>query len=94
MGNIRGITPGMNCSHNKQWHGSHWDWKTWKKGKAFSSQGNLPRLEKEFYPKCWKIRKKIHVKIEKNTGEDLEICQPVMVKTLKIWNHTLNKKEL
>ena len=26
--------------------GSHSDWKTWKNGKAFSSQGILNRLEK------------------------------------------------
>ena len=30
--------------------GSHSDWKTWKNGKAFSSQGILTRLEKS-----WKI---------------------------------------
>ena len=25
----------------KQWQGSHSDWKTWKNGKAFSSQGKV-----------------------------------------------------
>ena len=41
--------------------GSHWDWKTWKNGKAFSSQGILNRLEKlgkvrENHSKYWKTR--------------------------------------
>ena len=30
----------------------------------------------------------------KNTGKVREICQLVMVKTLQIWYHTLNKEEL
>ena len=34
-------------------HGSHWDWKTWKNGKAFSSQGKV----REFCLKYWKNRK-------------------------------------
>ena len=54
----------------KEVHGSHVDWKTWEKGKTFSSQGKsqriLNRLEKsrnftqntgkvrEIYPKYWK----------------------------------------
>ena len=39
---------------------------------------------REFYSKYWKI--------EKNTGKVREICQPVIVKTLQIWYHTLNKR--
>ena len=35
---------------------------------------------------------KLHWKIEKNTGKVREICQPVIVKTLQMWYHTLNKK--
>ena len=31
--------------------------------------------------------------MEKNTGKVREICQPVIVKTLQIWYHTLNKKK-
>ena len=45
---------------------------------------------KEFYSKNWKIRKKLFWKIEKI----LEICQQVIVKTLQIRYHTLNKKNL
>ena len=45
-------------------HGSHWDWKsgkTWKNGKAFSSQGILSRLEKSenFTQKYWEKSEKI-----------------------------------
>ena len=36
--------------------------------------------------------KKLYWKIEKNTGKVGQICQPVIVKTLQIWYHTLNKK--
>ena len=83
-------------------HGFHWDWKlgkTWKNGKAFSSQGSqgiLSRLEKSgnFTQNTGKIWKKLYWKIEKNTGKVREICQPVIVKTLQIWYHTLNKKGL
>ena len=36
--------------HRCRQQGSHWDWKTWENGKAFSSQGKgqgiLNRLEK------------------------------------------------
>ena len=39
------------------------------------------------------IFRKLYWKIEKNTGKVGEICQPVIVKTLKIWYHTLNKNE-
>ena len=50
-------------------HGSHWDWKsgkTWKNGKAFSSQGKVREFcqdwksqgkVREFCPKYWKNRK-------------------------------------
>ena len=52
------------------------------------SRGILSRLEK-FYSK---ILLKILEKSEKNyTGKAREICQPVIVKTLQIWYHTLNK---
>ena len=43
------------------------------------------------YPKYWKMRKKLFWKIEKNTGKGREICQPVTVKTLQIWDSNLNK---
>ena len=47
----------------------------------------------EFYSKYWKNQKKFYWKIEKNTGKVGEICHPVIVKTLQIWYHTLNKKK-
>ena len=58
------------------------------------SQGILSRLEKlgNFTQNTGKIGKELYWKIEKNTGKVREICQPVMVKTLQIWYHTLNKK--
>ena len=40
------------------------------------------------------MRKKFTGKLKKNTGKVRKICQPVIVKTLQIWYHTLNKKEL
>ena len=56
--------------------------------------GNFVKTGKvrEFYSKYWENWKKLHWKIEKNTGKVREICQPVIVKTLQIWYHTLNKK--
>ena len=39
-----------------------------------------------------KKKKRLHWKIEKYTGNVGKICQPVMVKTLQIRCHTLNKK--
>ena len=48
----------------------------------------------EFYSKYWKNQKKYTEKLEKNTGKVREIWQPVVVKTLQILYHTLNKKEL
>ena len=59
-------------------------------GKAFSSQGKV----REFYSKYWKNQKKLYWKIEKNSGKVREIYQPVIVKMLQIWYHTLNKKKL
>ena len=47
---------------------------------------------REFYLKYWKNWKKLYWKIEKNTGKVREIGQPVIVKPLQIWYHTLNKK--
>ena len=47
---------------------------------------------RELYSKYWKNQKKLYWKIEKNTGKVREICQQVIVKTLQIWYHTLNKK--
>ena len=43
--------------------------------------------------KILKNQKKLYWKIEKNTGKVREICQLVIVKTLQIWYHTLNKKK-
>ena len=58
--------------------------------------GNFVKTGKvgEFYSKYWKNKKKLYWKIDKNTGKVREICQQVIVKTLQIWCHTLNKKEL
>ena len=73
-----------------QSHGSHQDWKTgetWKMGRHFpvgEKSGN-------FTQNTGKIRKNFTGKLEKNTGKVREICQPVIVKTLQIWYHTLNK---
>ena len=55
--------------------------------------GNFVKTGKvgEFYSKFWKNRKKLYLKIEKNTGKVREIRQLVIVKTLQIWYHTLNK---
>ena len=39
-----------------------------------------------------KILEKLYWKIEMDTGKVREICQLVIVKTLQIWYHTLNKK--
>ena len=49
-------------------------------------KGNFAKTGKvrEFYPKYWKNRKK--------NSWVREICQPVIVKTLQIWYHTLSKK--
>ena len=51
-------------------HGSHQDWKsgkTWKNGKAFSSQGILSRLEKSgnFTQNTGKIRKNYTGKLKR-----------------------------
>ena len=69
-----------------------------KMGRHFpfrEKSGNFVKTGKvrEFYSKYWKNQKKLYWKIEKNTGKVWEICQPVMVKTLQIWYHTLNKKK-
>ena len=68
-----------------------------KMGRHFpvrEKSGNFVQCGKvwEFYSKYWKIGKKYTAKIEKNTGKAREIYQPVIVKTLQIWYHTLNKK--
>ena len=49
------------------------------------SQGILPKILEN--------QEKLYWKIEKNTGKVREICQPVIVKTLLIWYHTLNNKK-
>ena len=56
--------------------------------------GNFVKTGKvrEFYSKYWKNQKKLTGKLKKNTGKVREISQPVIVKTLQIWYHTLNKK--
>ena len=81
-------------------HGSHRDWnsgKTWKNGKAFSSQGKVREICQDWKSqgillKVLENQKKLYWKIEKNTGKVKEICQLVIVKTLQIWYHTLSKK--
>ena len=65
-------------------HGSH---SGWKNGRVFSSQGILPKILEE-------SEKNYTGKLEKNVRKVREICQPVIVKTLQIWYHTLNKKEV
>ena len=55
------LHPGHSLSLKQVVHGSHSDWKTWKNGRAFSSQGKV----REFYPKCQKNQKKIDWKMEK-----------------------------
>ena len=79
-------------------HGSHSDWKN---GTAFSSQGksqgNFAKTGKsgDFTPcKILENQKKLYWKVEKDTRKVGEICQPVIVKTLQISYHTLNKKTL
>ena len=64
------------------------------KWKGIFQSGNFVKTGKvrEFYSKYWKNWKKLYWKIEKNTGNVREICQPVIVKTLQIWYNTLNKK--
>ena len=66
------------------------DWKTWKNGTAF------PVKEKSgnFTQNTGKNPKKNYTgKLKKTSGKVGEICQPVIVKTLQIWYHTLNKKK-
>ena len=82
-------------------HGSHRDWKTgktWKNGKAFSSRGKVTEFCQDWKSqrillKILEKSEKLDWKVEKNTGKVREICQPVIVKTLQIWYHTLNKKK-
>ena len=64
-----------------------------KWGGIFQS-GNFVKTGKvsEFYSKYWINQKKLYWKTEKNTGNVMEICQPVIVKILQIWYQTLNKK--
>ena len=45
------------------------------------------------FAKTGKIRKNCTDRLEKNTGNVWKICQPVIVKTLQIWSHTLIKKK-
>ena len=57
------------------------------------SQGILLRLGKSgILPKILENSEKIDWYIEKkNTGKVREICQSVIVQTLQIWYHILNK---
>ena len=57
--------------------------------------GNFAKSGKvgEFYSKYWQNQKKMYTgKLKKNTGKVREIWKPVIMKTLQIWYHTLNKK--
>ena len=58
------------------------------------SQGILSRLEKSgnFTQNTGKIGKNYTGKLKRILEKVREICQPVIVKTLQIWYHTLNKK--
>ena len=49
----------------------------------WKSQGILLKILEKSKKLCWKT--------EKNTGKVREICQPIIVKTLQVWHHTLNK---
>ena len=67
---------------------------TGNQGKPGKMGRHFPVREKSGnFVKTRKIRK-ITLENEKNTGKVREICQPVIVKTLQIRYHTLNKKEL
>ena len=65
-----------------------------EKWKGIFQSGNFVKTGKvmEFTQNTGKI-KKLYWKFEKNTGKVREICQPVEVKTLQIWYHTLNEKK-
>ena len=68
-----------------------------KMGRNFpvrEKSGNFVKTGKvrNFTQNTGKKSEKIKLEIEKNTGKVREICQPVIVKTLQIWYHTLNKK--
>ena len=78
-------------------HGSHRDWKIWNKGKMFSSQGKVVEFCQDWKSqgillKILQKSKKLCWKTENNTGKVREIFQPVIVKTLQVWHHTLNQK--
>ena len=55
-----------------------------KTGIVREKSGNFTQNTGKIKNLCWKIKK--------NTGKVREICKPEIVKTLQIWNHTLNKK--
>ena len=68
-----------------------------KMGRHFSSQGKVREFCQDWNSqgillKILEKSEKINWKIEKNTGKVRKICQPVIVKTLQMWYHTLNKK--
>ena len=74
--------PGLEIRENLE------KWKGIFQSENFVKTGKV----RKFYSKYWENQKKLYWKIEKNTGKVREICQPVIVKTLQIWYHTLNKK--
>ena len=82
------------CKSIPKFKDAHKLGKTWKNGKTFSSQGKVREFCQDWKSQgiLLKILEKLYWKIEKNTGKVREICQPVIVKTLQIWYHTLNKK--
>ena len=78
--------PGLEIRGNlEKWEGIFQSGKSLEFCQDWKSQGILLK------GKNWK---KLLWKIEKNTWKVREICQPVIVTTLQIWYHTLNKKEL
>ena len=81
--------------------------KTWKNGKAFSSQGKVRELCQdwkspgkvgEFYSKYWKNQTKLCWKIEKKKKKKKKYWKnqgnllASNSENLQIWYHTLNKK--
>ena len=59
-------------------HDSYQDWKIWKNGNAFSSQGKVSEFCQD-----WKSQGILLKILEKYNGKVREICQSEIVKTLK-----------
>ena len=71
---------------------------TGKMGRHFpvmEKSGNFVKTGKvrEFYSEYWRNQKKLYWKTERNAWKVREIYQPVIIKALQIWYHTLNKEK-